>query len=174
MLDLYDKHQIVLSLASGKSMLQTAKDLDHSPITIAKVRDERRKQIEIETTRYLESLPKAVNVKTKIIEQLDAGEIDSKDDPTRFKIAHQAADDVLKGVGILPTNANSIAIQNIYNDNRSIVLSSTVAGLLSKLIPGCEPNQISDEPLSTDEIMDTPQDVVLSTGSDIDKSKEAT
>lgn len=142
-LDLYQKHQIVQELVKGTSIAKTADLLDHSPNTVQKVKRERREQIERETAKYIEHLPKAVAQQVKLLDQFDT--IDSKDDPTRFKASVQAGQDMMKAVGILPTNANSIAIQNIYNDNRSVILSDAVSSALTKLIPGIQIDNTDQE-----------------------------
>ena len=112
-----DKYEIVQNLSSGKTPYETSQLTGHSRETILKVKQERREQIERETAKYLDSLPKAVEQQKQLIEQYD--QINSQEDPARFNASVKAWENMLKAVGILPTNTTSIAIQNIYNDHRS-------------------------------------------------------
>lgn len=147
-----DKYHVVQSLASGKTVSAVSAELGHSRETINKVKAERRDQIERETAKYLQSLPKAVDQQVQLINQFDT--VSSIDDPTRFKACVQAGQDMLKAVGILPTNANSIAIKNIYNDNRSVILSDNISQILSKLIPHMVDDDIPH--MVEDEIINSP------------------
>ena len=148
-----DKYNIVQSTVSGKTTAQTSRELGFHRETVDRVKIERRKQIARETERYLESLPKAIDIQKNLIDSYPT--LDPKTDKTKFKASVKASEEAMKASGILPTNANSIAIQAIYNDNRSVRFSPAVAHALSRLIPGLEdveaaPDQetyIDDDPL---------------------------
>lgn len=147
-LNLLEKSQIVDKLAAGQSLAQTARDVGRSVDAVKDVRKERRHQIEKETARYIETLPSAVDQKIKLLKEYDS--IDSVNDTARYKAAVSAADDMLKAVGILPTNTGSVAIQNLYVDQRSVTLSPIVSDAMRRLLPA-----------KTDPDDDDPLDVVV-------------
>ncbi|MCK5600994.1 hypothetical protein KAR91_03935 [Candidatus Pacearchaeota archaeon] len=55
---------------------------------------------------------------------------DKKDMLTYIAMVNKREEGLLKAVGILPTNAPSIHVQQIFNDNRKTVMSPQVADLL--------------------------------------------
>lgn len=150
--------QIAKQLASGERPSVIADEWDISPQTISNIRKRQRELIETESARYLESLPDCVGIQKKLIksvqDDLEANphEVDSdgveildgdgtprkrerldRTNPELFKAGCKAADNVMKSVGLHPSQSISINIQKIYNDHSQTIIAPVVLDLLADL-----------------------------------------
>ena len=151
--------KIAQAIGAGMSIAATAKIADCSPTTVSKVKKEKKELIEKYQTKYLESLPNAVKIQTQLIDDFET--IDSKDDPVRFNASVRASEKLLQVAGIIPSQAPSIFLQNLYQDARSIVLSDQVSDIISRFIPNTIEiaTTLSDiDHVIDDEIIDIMQD----------------
>ena len=123
------KMAIAKAIAGGESQTAIARATGVSQSTISRVtkREDVKALIDAETLNLLGALPDAVeNVKDLVREKNIP-----KDETKRLELRYKASVDVLKVGGLMPTPIQSLAIQNIYNDNR-MQLSPVVLALLEK------------------------------------------
>ena len=171
---------IAKEIAVKKPIPEIMNDWNISRGTIRNIKQQKKELIETESARLLEILPDIIdqtkrniqisNSVTKVI----AGEGDEKDQavfdnlkseiPTKFgsyedigsalkyvEIGRAEKTEIMKAVGILPSNTQSIMIQNIYNDNRQQVLSTSVESIVTKLFGGATGHSTTDnEPVDTE------------------------
>lgn len=126
--------------AQGKPQADIAKKVGLSQTGVSRVvrKEENRKLIEQETTKLLSSLPEIVSqfednveISKKLLDwisnpQYDDEETlicptlitDPKDAIAFLNGAYKQKSDMLKALGVFPSNNLSQFIQNIYNDNR--------------------------------------------------------
>lgn len=144
MLDIRNDH-IAKELASGKQVSEIAAEHSLTPAAISSIAKKKRSReiIEQETKKLLsivpditEQLVKDVQLSGKLTRYLadPSSEPDvatsafgDTEEILKFQnLAYKKQQDVMKAVGIFPTNSTNIFIQQIYNDNRKQVLSAEV------------------------------------------------
>ena len=124
------KVEVIKRLAVGESQSSIAGEigLHRSQVSRFAKREDIKPFIEREQMKLVEAVPDAVeNVKELVREMKN---IPSKENKRR-ELSYKASQDVLKAVGIMPTQTQAPLVQNIYNDNR-FLLSPVVIELLSK------------------------------------------
>jgi len=128
----------------GKSQAEIAKTIGNIGQTgVSRIirKKENRKLIEKETTKLLSSLPEIVNQFEENVELSKTlmnyiSTTGEEENPTKIKeikdilsflnLAYKQKSDMLKALGVFPSQNLSMFIQNIYNDNRKQVLSPEV------------------------------------------------
>lgn len=133
---------IAREIAGGKKPTELAEDFGVSKATIYHVlkKDRSREIIENETKKLLSLVP---SITTQISEDLelsaslqrylkdpsavnDTQLVENKDILDYLKLSYKKQQDVMKAVGIFPSNSTNVFIQQIYNDNRKQVLSPDI------------------------------------------------
>ena len=128
-----DRNLSARMIAAGKPTAEIAEEMGISTSSVDVIRKEKKALIERESARLLSLLPDAVGIQKKLIQAFD--DIDSKDDPTRFKASVGAADNLLKAVGLHVSQSPGVIFQQINQDNRIQVISPAVASIIERLIP---------------------------------------
>lgn len=154
----WQERQIAKQIVAGEKSIDIAEEWDISINTIANVKKRQRELIESESARYLESLPDCVKIQQSLIAEVKADmdapayELDSdgekildengvpirrnrldKTNPELFKAGCKAAEKVMQGVGLQPSQSISLNIQQIYNDNSKTIIAPVVLSLLADL-----------------------------------------
>lgn len=124
--------KVVAARAQGKSVRKAAKELSISPTTIQRVSSKHKDIIDTQQARLVEAtLPVIIDRTIKEINHANTINPADKDSQAYLTRVDKKEENILKGVGIAPSHAPSIHIQNIYNDNSKTILSPMVADLLS-------------------------------------------
>lgn len=121
-----DKPNIINRLATGETCTSISKDYDVTRERINQIKLEEKKAIEKAATKILKALPNIVETTTLDIqtnkELSKAAYITgcnlSKEQLTFKTITNKLSADILRMVGIFPSQSPSLFIQNIYQDNR--------------------------------------------------------
>ena len=145
-------------LATGANQAEVAREIGVNRSTVCRwtQKEEVRAKIEAEAQRFLESLPDTVeqikrdlstaNQLSKFIAGEEGAEnrtrLTNPDHQLRFlENAYRKQGDLLRAAGILSSPAPSIVVQQVFNDNRTQVLSPTVIQVLGDHLKG-----LFDEP----------------------------
>jgi hypothetical protein len=148
--------RIALELAGGRSTNEIAEQFDLTPSSVSRIakKDRSREIIEQETKKLLGIVPSItdqlqsdIQLSQKLSRFLanPASEpsvatntpfTDTKEILEFQKQVYKKQQDVMKAVGIFPTNSTNIFIQQIYNDNRKQVLSAEVFQALGGIFAG--------------------------------------
>jgi hypothetical protein len=148
--------RIALELASGRSTNEIAEQFDLTPNSVSRIakKDRSREIIEQETKKLLGIVPSItdqlqsdIQLSQKLSRFLanpasepsvatDTPFADTKEILEFQKQVYKKQQDVMKAVGIFPTNSTNIFIQQIYNDNRKQVLSAEVFQALGGIFAG--------------------------------------
>jgi len=152
--------------AQGKPQAEIAKKVGLGQTGVSRVvrKEENRKIIEKETTKLLSSLPEIVNqfeknvdISKKLLDwisnpQYEEGEdgkktllcptliTDPKDAIAFLNGAYKQKSDMLKALGVFPSQNLSMFIQNIYEDNRKQVLCPEVLKAFGNMFSEDEDN----------------------------------
>lgn len=151
MLDIRDV-KIAEQLAAGTSVKQVAEQFSLTPNRVSEIakKDKSREIIERETKKLLDLVPGITSQLSSDLELsgrlsqflrdpasepsiATSGFSETKEILEFQKQTYKKQQDVMKAVGIFPTNSTNIFIQQIYNDNRKQVLSPEVFQALSGL-----------------------------------------
>lgn len=144
MISIRDEH-IAREIASGKQLDEIASEHSLTTTSVSRIakKDRSREIIEQETKKLLGIVPDITEQLTqdiKLSHKLTRYLADPSSEPSvatsafgdteeilKFQnLAYKKQQDVMKAVGIFPTNSTNIFIQQIYNDNRKQVLSAEV------------------------------------------------
>lgn len=130
-------------IATGKSDTEIATEIECNPRTIARIKDANKSKVEAQKQKFIDSLEDAVENHVDLVKRY---KMIPSDDPEK-KLAFEANRDVLKTVGILPTNT---PVFN-FNDNRTQVLSTSVESIVTKLFGGATGHStVNNEPVDTE------------------------
>lgn len=134
------KKRVVRELAAGESQQAIAERNGVTQPTLCKFANkaEIKTMVEAEQRRLAECVPDAVQNFIEIVREMP--EI-PKEEVRRRELSLDASKDVLKSFGLLPSPVQSQI--NIYQDNRTQILSPQIAELLSRLF---QPGEAVDAP----------------------------
>lgn len=144
-----DEHKAVQLLATGASQADVARELGVNRSTVCRwtQKEEVRARIEAEAQRLLEALPDVVEqtkrdlATANHLSRFIAGEegatnqtrLTNPDHQLRFlEGAYRKQADLLRAAGVFASPAPSIVVQQVFNDNRTQVLSPTVVQVLGQ------------------------------------------
>jgi hypothetical protein len=123
---------VIAHKATGKSARQTAIDTNIPRTTVRRLCAKHKDIIADEQAKIVEKcLSNIVDRTVKEIEFAKNMPVNTDKETQLFlSRVDKKEDNILKGVGISPSHAPSIHIQNIYNDNRKEVISPIIADML--------------------------------------------
>lgn len=99
--------------------------------TISRLTSKHKDIIAATSAKYVEdTLPTILERTTKEIKYANTIDVAAKDNQAFLTRVDKKEETILKGVGIAPSHAPSIHIQQIFNDNSKTVLSPIVADML--------------------------------------------
>jgi hypothetical protein len=160
----FRNQQIAKEHVEGKSVKQLGEEFALSPQSVSKVlkKPKSREIIESETKKLLGLVPEiteqlAADLKlgTRLTNMMvrpesepellaDSCFRDTKDVMDFLKLNYKKQQDIMKAMGIFPSNSTNVFIQQIYNDNRKQVLSPEVFKALGGIFSSPE-DQTEDE-----------------------------
>ena len=150
----HEKRAIAREIAAGSDSKEICHDWEVSQATVSNIKKSQRELIEAEGEKYLQSLPDAVKVNQEHIKGIADGTITSRYDPVGYKEGMKCVENMLKAVGIIPSNSRSLHIQAIFANGQSSLLSKEVREALRCLIPNHIPNDADAHDVPEDEIID--------------------
>lgn len=145
-----EEKEVIQLLASGQPQEQIAEVIGVSQSTISRVAKKHQESIQKETERLLQSLPDIIDQITRDIKtsnELSKALADPTPEGgltnlsplllgnskilTKFmELSYKKQSDVLRAVGILPSVAQSVFIQNLIQKNTTNILSPVVMRVL--------------------------------------------
>lgn len=164
-----DKEQLAIQLlAENKSTREVAKATDVSQSTIVRLSENKKEEIKKQTERLIEILPDIIgdiirDVKTSTtLSKLFAGELEIEEMPlllgsepailTKFMdLSYKMKTDVLKALGVLPSHATSIFIQNLFQSGDNSVISPRILNIIrTQLSSNAETDGNEDDIIDAD------------------------
>ena len=147
----WQQMKIAKDLVSGVSTKELAEEWDITESTVNRVKLRQRDLIEAESRKYIEALPDAVQIQCSLIKAVKddfennngLGTL-SEQNPELFKAGVKASENAMKSVGILQGQNISFSVKNIYEDNRTQVLSPIVQDVLAKMFNSPSNTQVSN------------------------------
>lgn len=142
------ENEAIQLLASNKSTREVSAITGLSQSAVSRLANRKKDAIKIQTERLIEVLPDIIgdiirDIKTSTtLSKLLAGEIEIEEMPlllgsettimTKFMdLNYKMKTDVLKALGVLPTHAPSIFIQNLFQSEGGSIISSRVLNILN-------------------------------------------
>lgn len=162
--------QAIQLLALNKSTREVSKITGIPQSTVSRLANRKKDEIKKQTERLITILPDIVgdiirDVKTSTtLSKLFAGEIEMEDMPPLFLVektfmtkfmdlSYKTKTDVLKALGVYPSHAPSIFIQNLFQSEGSSLISEKVLNLVgSRLTDSMKP--LDDEVIDAEIIED--------------------
>lgn len=143
-----EENKAVQMIAKGDSQEAIAKELGVSQSTVSRFKESHKELIQRETEKLLKSLPditeqllRDVSLANKVSKALN-GEIEVTDLPsllsdtkvlTKFmELSYKKQSDILKAMGIYPTQTPSVFIQNIFQSGSQAVISPNIMTVLGE------------------------------------------
>ena len=162
------KKVITQELAQGTSQRKIEKITGVSQSQISRFKQANIEAIEHETRKFITALPDIVDqtirdIKTSNqVSKVLAGEefaedlnpllLDSKTMNTFMQLSYKKQADILRAVGMFPSNSTSIAIQNIFQEGSQTVISPIVMSALgAHIAQNLEDTDNEQDILSVDE-----------------------
>jgi transcriptional regulator with XRE-family HTH domain len=161
-LDTDKEHLAKQMLALNKGTREVAKATGVSQSTVSRLKRSKKEEIEAQAARLIDVLPDIIgdikrDIKTSTtLSKLFAGETEIEDMPlllgaepavlTKFMdLNYKMKSDVLKALGVLPSNAQSVFIQNLYQGDGSSIISDKVMNIIgAKMIQDQEEEDVID------------------------------
>ena len=145
-MDIIQEQETKRMLAMGIPQVEVSSQMGLSPATISRFAKKHREDIEREGIKLLGSLPdiiehtkRDIKAANEISKYLVGGRLKN---PTRFKSTssmlqfqeqtYKKSADILRATGILPSQNQSVLVQNIFQDNRTQVISPNVLQVLGE------------------------------------------
>lgn len=146
-MDVKTEKLIIQHKAAGKSSREIEKITGVSKSTVNRLALKKKDIIKAQTERLIEALPDIIgdivrDVKTSTkLSEMFAGEREIEDMPlllgaetailTKFMdLSYKMKSDVLKALGVLPSHAPSIFIQNLFQSGEGSVISQKILNLV--------------------------------------------
>lgn len=175
-MDVNKEQQAIQLLALNKSTREVSKLTGIPQSTVSRLANRKKEEIKKQTERLIEILPDIVgdiirDVKTSTtLSKLFAGEIEIEEMPLLFAketsiltkfmdLSYKTKTDVLKALGVYPSHAPSIFIQNLFQSEGSSLISEKILNLVGgRLLDNMKP--IDDEVIDAEfeEIKTNPED----------------
>lgn len=162
--------KIALLAASGKTQAEIGKEvgLGREQTGVILNRKESREIIEQQTSRLLQLLPDIIDqyktdfdLSKKLSEilanpgktpELYKTMLDNVDQIIKFQtLTHKKQTDLLKILGVMPSQAPNVFIQQIYQDNRSQVLDNDVLKLFAGMFKDSDDDNIQEAEIINEE-----------------------
>jgi hypothetical protein len=162
MIEIRDK-KVVEEVLKGRKKGEIAKEFGLKQVSTILKKDKSREIIERETRKLLDIVPditsqlkRDIGLSGKISKFLSNPEegnsgLEAFTDNSEMlefqKLAYKKQQDIMKAAGIFPSNSTNIFVQQIYNDNRNLVMSPEVFKVLGSLFndkDDCEDGEIID------------------------------
>ena len=145
-MDMIQEQETKRMLAMGTSQKEVSNLTGLSPASISRFAKKHREDIEREGIKLLESLPdiiehtkRDIKAANEVSKYLVGGKMKN---PTRFKThdsllkfqeqTYKKSADILRATGILPSQNQSVLVQNIFQDNRTQIISPNVLQVLGE------------------------------------------
>ena len=123
---------IIAHKSTGKSTRQTAIDTNIPRTTVTRLTNKHKDIIANEQAKIVEKC--LSNIVDRTVQEIEYAKnmpiTTDKDAQIFLSRVDKKEDNILKGVGISPSHAPSIHIQNIYNDHRKETISPVIQDML--------------------------------------------
>lgn len=148
-MDTKTENKAVKMLATGKPQSEIAETLGVSQSTISRLKENKKEVIEKEIEKFIKSLPDITEQMledirtTGKISKVLSGELSEETLPKillenpgllgRFmELSYKKQSDMLRALGVYPSNQPSVFVQNIFQSGSNVVISPNVLQILGK------------------------------------------
>jgi hypothetical protein len=140
----YPEAVAIAELAKGTPQRAIAAQTGISQPVISRINTKHKELIQAETAKLVEQTLSKITGRAikeiKHVAALDAPALMDKDNQQALARIDKKEEMILKSVGIAPSHAPSIHVQQIFNDNRKTILSPVVSemfhGRMGEIIDG--------------------------------------